>query len=522
MIQDSDDDIEKAAAQITHWRESREGILDFVRDNFGAEPDPWQKKALLAFASKSRTLRIALQACVGPGKTAVLAWCAWWFLATQGDEDNHPKGLATAITGDNLKANLWSELAHWQGKSPYLSQEFTWTSTAVFCNEFPATWRLEARSWPKTANADQLGQTFSGLHAKYVLVLVDESGNMPPPILRAAEQALSVCAFGRILQAGNPTSREGMLFAAAYPLRAQWLIIRITGDPQDPEAWTKSERLAQLHDDSGAPCDCPLCWARLQVETYGRENPWVKAQILGEFPPSSINALFDVEDLEKAVLLKYRPEDYHHIQKRLGVDVARFGDDRTVIAPRQGLVAFAMKVMRNARTTDIAARVQRIWIKWGGDALVIIDDTGHWGHGVVDQLTVANVPHLPLVYHAKANHPRYKNRRSEMYDSFAKWIKRGGKIPNDPELISEMSALTYTIDNGQLLIIEKDQLKKTLGRSPDKADALAETFCMEDQLAELPGGAQSTNRARTHDDPQGRDTHRQRAGRAVVADDLED
>ena len=506
MTDEPDDELAATAAILTGWRDD---IILFVRDNFGAEPDPWQQKALRLFMSKDAGhMRIALQACVGPGKTAVLAWCAWWFLSCQGDAENHPKGLATAITGDNLKGNLWSELAHWQGKSPYLLQEFTWTSTAIFCTEHPATWRIEARSWPKTASAEQQGQTFSGLHAQYVAVFIDESGNIPPSILRAAEQALSTCVFGKILQAGNPTAREGMLYAAAYPLRHQWVIVVITGDPNDPEAWVYAPRVGER----------PRQWAQEQIDTYGRDNAWVKSQILGQFPPSSINALFEVEDLEKSVKLQYRPDDYQHMQKRIGVDVARFGDDRTVIAPRQGLVAFATKVMRNARTTDIAARVQRIWMKWGGEALVIIDDTGHWGHGVVDQLTVAGVPHLPLVYHAKANHPRNKNRRAEMYDEFAKWIKRGGKIPNDAELIGEMAALTYTLDNGQFRIVEKDQLKATLGRSPDKADALAQTFCMPDMPKELPGGGRS-HRARTMDDPEGHHSNQQRAGRAATLDD---
>lgn len=502
-----DGDLDTIAETLAAWRAD---IVLFVRDNFGVEPDPWQVKALRLFASgKAEHQRIALQACVGPGKTAVLAWCAWWFLGTQGDAENHPKGLATAITGDNLKGNLWSELAHWQGKSVYLLQEFTWTSTAVFQTDHPATWRIEARSWPKSASTEQQGQTFSGLHAKYVAVFIDESGNIPPAILRAAEQALSTCIFGKILQAGNPTSREGMLYAAAYPLRHQWVIVVITGDPSDPEAWVHSPRVGER----------PKQWAQEQIDTYGRDNAWVKSQILGQFPPTSINALFDIEELEKSVKLKYKPEVYEYVQKRLGVDVARFGDDRTVIAPRQGLVAFNTKVMRNARTTDIAARVSTLYAKWGSEALIVIDDTGHWGHGVVDQLTVANIPHLPLVYHAKANHPRYKNRRAEMYDEFAKWVKRGGKLPNDPELIGELAALTYTLNNGQMQIVEKDQLKKTLGRSPDKADALAETFCIPDQPRELPGTGGRSNRAKTMDDPHGRQTDRERGGRAHTMDD---
>ena len=81
-------------------------------------------------------------------------------------------------------------------------------------------------------------------------------------------------------------------------------------------------------------------------------------------------------------------DQYDWAQKRLGVDVVRFGDDRTVIFPRQGLASFRPVVMRNARTTDIAARVMVGMKRWGAE-LAIIDDTGHWGHGVIDNLAVA-------------------------------------------------------------------------------------------------------------------------------------
>lgn len=481
----------RARAMFRSWGQEEGGILRFHRDNFKVELDSWQEDALLLFESRrSEDRRISLQACVGPGKSAVLAWCGWWFLGTQGQLDEHPKGLVTAITGDNLQANLWSEYAKWQARSPYLSREFTWTSTAIFSNSFPATWRLEARSWPKSANPEQQGQTFSGLHAKYVLVQVDESGNVPPTVLRAAEQALSRCTFGKIIQAGNPTSITGMLHAAATHLRSQWQVLRITGDPDDPAAWVNSARVGPG----------PKAWAAEQIATYGRSNPWVRTQILGQFPEASINALLGIEDVEAAIARAYEPSDYEWQQKRLGVDVARFGDDRTVIFPRQGLRAFLPKVMRNARTTDIAARVARLYAKWGeGDVLVFVDDTGHWGHGVIDQLHVAGIPHVPVVYHAKAIDPRYKNRTAEMHLKLAEWVKRGGQLPNDPELVPELTERTYTFHQGQFVLEDKDIVKRRLGRSPDKADALAQTFAIEDMPRRVGSQHASVGRAVTMD-----------------------
>lgn len=512
----TEDELAAAARRVQLWREGDRGILRFVDENFHVDLDAWQEEGLLKFASPlPEHRRIAFQACVGPGKSAVLSWCGWWFLAVQGDTGEHPSGLVTAVTGENLRGNLWKEYSKWQQRSPYLTQEFTWTTKAIFSNSYPGTWRIEARSWPKKADTEQQGQTFSGLHAKYVLVQVDEAGNIPTPVLRAGEQALSRCVFGKLEIAGNPTSLEGMLYAAATQLRHLWVIIRVTGDPNDPNAWVNSPRVG----------DQPRQWAQEQIDTYGRDNPWIKTQVLGLFPPASINALFEIEELEAAIQRKYRPEEYEWHQKRLGVDVARFGDDRTVLFPRQGLVAFKPKVMRNARTTDIAARVARMFYGWGlGDALVFVDDTGHWGHGVIDQLDVAGIPYLPLVYHAKANHPRYKNRRAEMYIEGSKWLKRGGKLPDDRELIGEMTAITYTFDQGAFVIEPKDQIKARLGRSPDKADALMQTFAIPDMPASASmSSVRGGPRARTMDDPDARQSSRERAGigRATTLDDVE-
>lgn len=460
------------------------GILRFVDEQFGVTLDKWQENALLLFESPlPEDRRISLQACVGPGKSAVLAWAGLWFLGCQGARGEHPKGLVTAITSDNLKDNLWSEFAKWLGQSRYMSSAFTWTGTRLFANDHPETWFIGTRSWPKTANADELGKTFSGLHSQYVLAEIDESGAIPTGVLRAAEQALARCIFGKVIQAGNPISLEGMLYAAAKPLRHLWRIIRVTGDPDNPEAWVHAKRLG-----TG-----PLEWAREQIAAYGRDNPWVKSYILGEFPEASFNALLSVEEVEVAMNRKMRPDEYDWSQKRLGVDVARFGDDRSVIFPRQGLMSYKAVQMRKVRSTDVAARVAQAIAKWGAE-VTFVDDTGHWGHAVIDNLIVAGLPAIPVVFSDKALNPRYFNRRAEMIVTMSEWVKNGGKLPNMPELVAELTTPTYTFQMGKILIEPKEAVKARLGRSPDLADALALTFAIPDMPADWAGGADASGR----------------------------
>lgn len=473
-----------AQQRIASYREPPYGACRFVQEQFGATPDPWQEEALIAVCDP-KVRRLSLQACAGPGKSAVEAWTGWYFLGTQCTRGEHPNGLATSITGDNLRDNLWKEFAKWQARSAYLSAAFSWSAERIFANDFPATWFIAARNWPKSGSADEQGRTFSGLHGANVLVLVDESGAIPSTILRAAEQAVGTAAgWALILQGGNPISLEGMLHEAATRLRHQWTIIRVTGDPDDPKAWVNNPRTAALHSGA-ADCVCAACWARQQIEAYGRENPWVQAYILGKFPPASINALLSLEEVETAMARRLREDEYSWAQKRIGVDVARFGDDRTVLFPRQGMKAFRPVVMRNARTTDIAARIAFGRAKWGAE-LVLVDDTGHWGHGVIDNLVAAGIPASPIVYSAKAIDPRYRNRRVEMWLSMADAIRGGLWLPDIPELVPELTTPTYTFINGVFVLEDKDLVKKRLGRSPDLADGLATTYALPD----MPAGVQ--------------------------------
>lgn len=438
----------------------------FVREQFKAEPDPWQLEFLEALADRSK-LRIAMKASKGPGKTTCLAWAIWWFMVCWGEIGNHPKGAATSISKENLKDNLWTELAKWRSISPFLVAAFEWTKERIFAKDHPETWFFSARAFSKSGDPQQQSNTLAGMHSKYLLFVLDESGGIPQSVVATAEAGLvEMSGFQKILQSGNPTHLEGPLYAACTSQRHLWSVVTVNGDPDNPK---RSPRIS-------------VQWAREQIDTYGRENPWVLVNVFGEFPPASINVLLGPEEVEAAMNRACPPDSYQWSQKRLGIDVARFGDDRTVIFPRQGMVAFEPIIMRVARTTDIAARVAQKKLDWGSE-VEFVDDSGHWGHGVIDNLIAAGHSPMPVFFEGKAIDPRYRNKRAEMWMLMAEWVKNGGCLPNIPEMVRELTTPTYTFVNGLFQLEPKDLIKKRMGFSPDLGDGLALTFSMP----EMPG-----------------------------------
>ena len=475
------------------WEKLRRWKLDpisFVRENFGVEPDAWQAEALMLFPASNR---LALKACKGPGKTAVLAWLILNFLATR----PHPRIGCTSITGDNLATNLWPELSKWMSKSPFLNETLVWTKTRVEHRFHPNTWFAVARSWPKSGNPEAQSDALAGLHEDHAMFVIDESGGIPQAVMATAEAVLASGKETKVVQAGNPTHTTGPLYRAVTTDRAIWNVVTITGDPDNP---ARSPRIS-------------LEWAKQQIASYGRDNPWVMVNVLGEFPPTSINALLGADEVEAAMKRHLPIDAYNWAQKRLGVDVARFGDDRSVIFPRQGLASFKPIVMRGLRTTDIAARVMRAKQAWRSE-VELVDDTGHWGHGVIDNLVSAGVGALGINFAGKAIDPRYRNKRAEMWLAMAEWVKGGGALPNIPEMIGELVEPTYTFHGGQFQLEEKDQIKARLGRSPDLADALALTFAIPDMPGEMMVRLSRPNTVRHNVDP-----YDDGIGRAAVGDE---
>lgn len=442
-----------AADKLRLWREKPH---IFVREVFGATPDGWQDQVLEAFPHQPR---IAMKACKGPGKTCLLSWICWNFLLTR----PHPRIAATAISGENLRDNLWTEMATWLNKSPLLQHAFEWQAERIVCRESPETWWMSARRWSKSANAEQQGNTLAGLHAPYVMIVLDESGGIPDAVMANAEGIGSSATEWHIVQAGNPTHLEGPLYRACTSERNLWYVVEITSDPDNPQ---RTSRVSAQ-------------WAREQIQKYGADHPWVLVNVFGKFPPASFNALIGPDEVN-AVLGRHISEgQYAHAAKVIGVDVGRFGDDPSIIFPRQGLACFKPIELRNANSTHGAGTVATMWNKFpnGGQADgCFVDASGGWASGWVDALHLMGRRPIEVQFAGKPNDPKYYNKRAEIWFEMCEAIKGGMCLPNVPEIVAELTTPTYTFKGDKMLIEEKDQVKLRLGRSPNYADALATTF----------------------------------------------
>tara|TARA_R100001086_G_scaffold250077_1_gene193289 strand:- start:6914 stop:8377 length:1464 start_codon:yes stop_codon:yes gene_type:complete len=460
--------VNEAQRRIKRWRENPK---QFATEVFGVELDAWQEDALdcLTGEGYSPRRRLMMKACTGPGKSAALAWIGWWRLLCFCLPGEHPKGAALSGEGyTNLKDNLWAELAKWQNRSELLSRTFKWTAKRIYAKDHPETWFLASRSYPKDANSEKIGSALSGLHSRFPFVLLDETGNMPIQVGQKASQAFTGSVLdGLIAGAGNPTSTSHLLHHSATHERKLWDMITITADPDDPK---RTPRVDIEH-------------AREQIELYGRDNPWIMATILGLFPPGGVNTLLSADDVEAAMTREIDEKAYSWAQKRLGVDVARFGDDRSVIFSRQGLMMHrptGEDVMRKQDTVAIAARVATKTIDWGAER-IFVDDSGHWGHGVLDNLKAGGYKPTAVLFEAPPfSDNKYLNRRAEMWARLAEWVKGNGVLPKMPELVGELTAPTYSFVKGKFQLEPKDLIKKRLGKSPDLADAAALTFAEPD------------------------------------------
>ncbi len=441
---------EQAESTIKRWRENPKA---FVREVLGVTPDVWQDQILDAFVHNPR---IAMKASKGVGKTAILAWLAWNYLVTR------PNCLvaAVSISADSLADNLWTELARWYNKSPFLQRNFTWQKTRIFCNEAPETWYMTARGYAKTADPTRQGDALAGLHADYIMFILDESGGMHDSVMASAEAALSSCIEGHIVQAGNPTHLEGPLYRACTANRRLWYVCEISSDPDSP---TRASRVK-------------VEWARQQIENYGRDNPFVLINVFGQFPPASLNSLIGPDEVSEAMSRDYKPGEFDGHAKVFGIDVARFGDDSSIIFPRQGLQAFIPFQYRGMDGTQGAAQTARKWDDWKADA-VFIDDTGGFGASWIDNLKRLGYSPIGIHFAGKAINPKFANKRSEMVFDCVNWIKSGGALPKIPELTAALTQTTYTFNNQGAMILEpKELIKQKLGYSPDHLDALCLTF----------------------------------------------
>jgi hypothetical protein len=426
--------------------------IRFVEDNFQVTPDPWQREFMLGVRDNKRT---GAKACKGPGKTCCMAWVGWWFLAVY----HNARGYATSINGDNLRDNLWAEFAKWRDRSAFLTEFYEWSAECIYHKGFKPTWYLSARTWPKQADAAQQANTLAGLHEDHTIVLIDEAGDIPPGVASAADASLSTGIVNRIAMTGNPTRLDGALYDCLVKNAQYWKVITITGDPDDPK------RSTRLNVD----------WVREQIRIWGRDHDWTKVNILGQFPAVASDKLLGLEEVERAMGRHLPENEYMYAPLIMGVDVARYGDDRSVLVLRQGKATFPWRIFRNmdlmTLSSEIAAEIEE-----KQPMAVFVDETGI-GSGVVDRLRQLGANVVGINFGQRPRDGRYQDKRSEMWWEMAQWVKDGGALPRDTDLQTELLGPTYSFGATNKLKLEsKTDLKSRGLASPDIADALALTF----------------------------------------------
>lgn len=412
--------------------------------------DEWQRQVLADFPHRPMQ---ALLACKGPGKTCTLAKLAWNFLLTR----IHPKVGAVSITGGNLKTNLWPEMAKWQKKSPLLTSLFEWSSEKIYLREHPETWFMAAKNWSHSASEEELGATLAGLWARHVLFLLDEAGSMPVPILRTAQAALQrEGTEGHIVMAGNTNSTTGCLYEAAVRRRHLWQVYSITADPDDPN---RTPRIS-------------MEYARAQIAEYGRDDPWVMVNILAKFPSQGLNQLISPEEVVAAQGRHLHPHIYEWAPKILGGDVARFGDDKSIAFPRQGLLYTDPIVLGKLDSVQVAGHFGQKASEWGADSIQI-DATGGYGAGVIDVMRSLSYIVQEVEFSGKPLDAKFYNKRAEIWWKLVENIKAGASLPRIERMVPELSTATYSFKGDQILIEPKELMKVRLGFSPDYTDAAA-------------------------------------------------
>lgn len=429
--------------------------------------DPWQVWVLCAIRDRLLTVDEAIQIAVcsghGIGKSALVSIIILWAFTTLPDT----LGVVTANTETQLKTKTWAALGKWFNLCWFMKDHFTLTATALLSKD-PSrerTWRIDQVTW-----SEKNTEAFAGLHneGKRVLLVMDEASAIPDMIWEVAEGALTDAKTQIIwLVVGNPTRSTGR-FRECFTggrFASSWLARAV--DSRDVAITNKK----QINK-----------W----VDGYGEDSDFVRIRVKGQFPRTGLMEFFSASEIEAAMTREVSTSISDPLA--IGVDVARFGANNSVIFPRKGRDArtITRKVYNGINTVELATRVYDTHVELRPDGIFI--DGGGVGGGVVDNVRNLHLFCQEVQFGGKDDvggttwgiqGERYANKRAAMYGALRAWLK-GGAIPNDPDLKRAMLAIRYSHNLRDEIILEskEDMLDdpNNSGLILDDLDALALTF----------------------------------------------
>ena len=291
-------------------------------------------------------------------------------------------------------------------------------------------------------------------------VVLDEVAQMKPEVWHEIIQPALADRLGWSLFIGTPQGINlfsELFYRASAAMKTKgsaWYAARFTCQDTDSLPSTEIDRMRQEMSDTA----------------FARE-------MLCDFSAAGDDQLISLDVAEVAATRMYQAHDLIAAPRVMGVDPARFGDDRSVIMKRQGPQAFPAQVYRGVDNMQLADLVAQAIGDWHPDATFI--DSGA-GAGVIDRLKQLGYHVIEVPFGGRANrHTLHVNRRTEMWFEMRDWLQGGGAIPDSLSLKQELATPTYSFDtSGRRVLESKDQIKKRLQNagSPDLADALALTF----------------------------------------------
>lgn len=423
--------------------------VDFVVNVLGAQPLPWQAEFLEKVASGER--RISIRAGHGVGKSTVVSWALIWHMLTRYPQ----KSVCTAPTASQLYDALFAEVKHWVNKlPPVLRDLIDVLSDRIVLKSAPESSFLSARTSSK-----ERPEAMAGIHSEHVMLVFDEASAVEEVVFESAAGSMSGHNAITIL-IGNPTRNSGLFFMTHHRLSSEWVTMHVS-----------------CKDNPLVSAD----FIKQIADTYGENSNAYRVRVLGEFALKEDDTLIPAELVDSAIArdIKTLPGE----GLLYGVDVARFGDDRSVLVKRRGNVVEEVKAWTGA---DLMETVGRVVAEARIDKpeVIMVDSIG-LGAGVADRLRELgfNVRDVNVAETASMD-PTAAKLRDELWLACRNWLAtRAVSLPKHDELRQELVAPTYTfLSNGKIKVEGKGDMKKRGMRSPDIADALCLTFAGEGAL----------------------------------------
>lgn len=419
-------------------------------------PRAWQGETLDIIGSHLRNpdtrftpLRIAVASGHGIGKSAEIGMVINWAMSTCRDT----RVVATANTDNQLRTKTWPEVSKW-AKASITSHWWQVPATCIYNVDAGGekSWRGDAIPWSENNT-----EAFAGLHneGKRIVLLFDEASKIADKVWEVAEGALTDQDTEIIWIAfGNPTQATGRFRECFGRYRHLWVTKQI--DSRTVEGTNKAY-LQEL------------------VETYGEDSDIVKVRVRGMFPSQSVAQFIPSDSVEAAQTRQVEHDGGAPLI--MGVDVARFGDDQSVIRFRRGRDARTIPPTkwRNRDTVFSANKCAEAIKLYEPDAVFI--DGGGVGAGVVDSLKAWGYRVIEINFgEAASDSLKYANKRAEMWALAKEWLPAGA-IDRDRELHDDLIGPEYGFDkDGRIQLEKKEDMKKRGLPSPDDGDAFVLTF----------------------------------------------